>query len=275
MPYVKGGTSQGNSGLPEVQDVYRSSNVFVNNVPVALWDQPGPTSAIVDGIYIPDNPYQYSYVKSMLDDIGDNSPHDDPDSEVVSYPPSTGSSPAEGTPTESTAPIGNAQGVQISCGNLSVPVNYNESLSKNFTVKSLTVGCLFAHNIVSQNGLSEADILCNLKGLAENILEPLKEKYPGFRINSGFRKGAGNSQHNKGMACDLQWPGLTPAGYMPIAEWIKGNLPFDQLIFEHGNTIWLHVSYNRTAPSSQRKQVLTYYPKNSPQYKSGLTNYYA
>ena len=36
MPYVKGGTTQGNSGLPEVKDVFKSPNVFVNGVPVAL-----------------------------------------------------------------------------------------------------------------------------------------------------------------------------------------------------------------------------------------------
>lgn len=45
MPYVPGGTSQGNSGRVEVVDVYRSGNVFVNNVPVALWLSPGLTGA--------------------------------------------------------------------------------------------------------------------------------------------------------------------------------------------------------------------------------------
>lgn len=45
MPYVPGGTSQGNSGLAEVQDVYRSPNVFVNNVPVALWLEAQPGAA--------------------------------------------------------------------------------------------------------------------------------------------------------------------------------------------------------------------------------------
>jgi hypothetical protein len=105
-------------------------------------------------------------------------------------------------------------------------------------------------------------------------LEPLRAKYPGLRINSGFRKGAGTSQHNKGMAVDIQWAGLSPAGYSPIAQWVTENLPVDQLIFEHGNSIWLHISYNRGL-SKQRGQLLTYYPKDTPQYKPGLTNYYA
>lgn len=48
MPYVPGGTSQGDSGLAEVADVYHSPTVFVNNVPVALWleAQPGAVGAM-------------------------------------------------------------------------------------------------------------------------------------------------------------------------------------------------------------------------------------
>lgn len=48
MPYVPGGTSQGESGLAEVADVYHSPNVFVNNVPVALWlaAQPGSVPSL-------------------------------------------------------------------------------------------------------------------------------------------------------------------------------------------------------------------------------------
>ena len=45
MPYVQGGTSQGNSGAPEVQDVYHSPSVFANNVPIALWQTPGQSAA--------------------------------------------------------------------------------------------------------------------------------------------------------------------------------------------------------------------------------------
>ena len=46
MPYVPGGTSQGNSGLVEVADVYHSENVFANSVPVALWLAPGATGSL-------------------------------------------------------------------------------------------------------------------------------------------------------------------------------------------------------------------------------------
>lgn len=45
MPYVPGGTSQGDSGQVEVRDVYASNNVYINNVLVALWQPPGQSAA--------------------------------------------------------------------------------------------------------------------------------------------------------------------------------------------------------------------------------------
>jgi len=42
MPYVKGAVVH---GVTHVADVYRSSNVYVNNVPVALWLEPGSSAA--------------------------------------------------------------------------------------------------------------------------------------------------------------------------------------------------------------------------------------
>lgn len=43
MPYVPGA---GAHGVVHVADVYRSGNVFVNSVPVALWLAPGATAAV-------------------------------------------------------------------------------------------------------------------------------------------------------------------------------------------------------------------------------------
>jgi hypothetical protein len=76
------------------------------------------------------------------------------------------------------------------------------------------------------------------------------------------------------MSIDVQWPGKPPRDYTEIGQWVAANLPFDQLIFEHGNSIWLHISYDRSK-TTQRNQKLTYYTKAQPNYKPGLTNYYA
>ena len=43
MPYVRGGTSQGDSNQPEIIDVYHSNNVYANSVAIALWQPPGAT----------------------------------------------------------------------------------------------------------------------------------------------------------------------------------------------------------------------------------------
>lgn len=240
-------------------------NVFAN--------EPGE---IIENLFLPENPYQFVFAKPVLIDAGSNAPNDDPESNVIDYGTTdTPPVPVDESKPADTTPASVDQGKPIECGNYKVdPIDYGQSLSANFTIRNLSIGAVFAHNIVPQNGLSVSDIICNLKGLAENILEPLRVRYPGFRINSGFRKGTGTSQHNKGMACDLQWANFSPADYTPVAEWMRANLPFDQLIFEHGNSIWIHVSYNRTA-GKQRGAILTYYPKVSPNYKPGLTNYYA
>jgi hypothetical protein len=113
------------------------------------------------------------------------------------------------------------------------------------------------------------EIICNLKSLAVNIVEPLLEAYPGFmvpaegkslkRINSAFRNynsAKDVSQHPLGQAIDVQWfpggswkgPNYSTEKYMEIANWILKNLPVDQLIYEHTNTygnVWLHISHSR------------------------------
>lgn len=302
MPFIPGGSG--------IQDVFNSGNVFANKVPVALHLPPDVAGVFIDGIFLPDDPYQPFHAAKLLAEAGSNAPHDDPDSEVVDYgdnpaatdrlsPPEFKTDPGLGVNSTATAAAAAGEvtvtsvleipeklpleveggtrnrGAVTVCGTYATdPVPYNQPLSANYTVKSLSIGALFAHNIVAQNGLTTADIVCNLKGLAENILEPLNREYPGVRVNSAFRKGRGGSQHLKGQAVDVQWPGLKPSDYTERALWIRANLPYDQLIFEHGNSIWLHISYNR-AIARQRNALLTYYPRIQPQYKPGLTNHYA
>jgi uncharacterized protein YcbK (DUF882 family) len=268
MPYVKGAFVH---GVSHIADVFKSNNVYANNVPVALWDQPGPTSAVIGGVYISDNPFQFTFVETLVNEAGANAHNDDGEGTDIPGIPDNSLESTTSTSVATSTAVN--QGVAVD-GVFTDTVDYNQKLSTNFAVKDLSVNTIFPHNIVAQNGLSIPDILQNMQAVAVNILEPLRAQYPGLRINSAFRKGAGTSQHNKGQAVDIQWPGLSPAGYTPIAQWITANLPVDQLIFEHGNSIWLHISYNRTL-SNQRGQLLTYYPKESPQYKPGLTNRYA
>ena len=119
----------------------------------------------------------------------------------------------------------------------------------------------------------------NIKKLCEAIFEPLRE-WAGvpIKISSGYRSealnraigGSNTSQHcaKNGAALDLDNDGSTVTNKM-IFEYIRKNLPFDQLIFEFGtdsNPDWVHVSYNE---GKNRKQVLRAYKQgNKTVYKN-------
>jgi len=108
----------------------------------------------------------------------------------------------------------------------------------------------------------------SLKKLAENIFEPIRNHFAKpIKVSSGYRSEALNkatpgssatSQHAKGEALDLDQDGM-PTGVTNkmVFDYIKGNLNFDQLIWEYGtseNPDWVHVSYSPSG--NQRKQVL-------------------
>lgn len=124
-------------------------------------------------------------------------------------------------------------------------VDYDFKLSDNFKLRECTIDCIFPHTVKSSPAGEPEDIITNLSALAKNVLEPLRAKYPGFRINSGFRSYTkGRSQHEKGQAVDIQWPGASYDTYWERAKWVKDNLPFDQFIYEFGNSVWFHLSWN-------------------------------
>ena len=294
MPYRPGSGPQKDSNLISVQDVYRSDNVFINNVRAAVHN---PPFTLEGGVSIPVDIYVYDqfHADPVLESAGLNAPLDDENafaggsfdaSEV--YPNAATDLPeeVEGLP-EDVPPERVSTGIAVECGDFNIDgaerlpgdpaFDYDQNLTANYTVRDFTVGAVFPHRIAPQRGLSVQDILCNLQELAVNIVEPLEKEYPGFNINSGFRRdrsSSATSQHGVGQAIDVQWPGKPPGDYNEIAVWVVNNLPFDQLIFEHGNSIWLHISYNPNL-ETQRNEILTYYPRETPNYTAGLRNFYA
>lgn len=119
----------------------------------------------------------------------------------------------------------------------------------------------------------------NLKRLAENVLQPVRNAYgKGVKVNSGFRHpdvnaavgGSRTSDHCKGMAADIEIPGIANA---ELAEWIGKNLEFTQLILEFytpgiPDSGWVHVSYD---PNNLKKQVMTAMKENGKTvYKAGI-----
>ena len=170
-----------------------------------------------------------------------------------------------------SAVSGDSQGVAIECG---TGLDYEQSLSPNFKIRSLSLDVTFPHKIKAQAGLSVEDIVCNLKSVAENILEPLITQFPNYQLNSAFRgkpslPGGKVSQHEKGEAIDVQFKGLKPTDYLKVSEWVIKNLPFDQIIFEHGKSIWLHISHKRGG--GNRKAQLTML---NGKYEPGINSSY-
>jgi hypothetical protein len=97
-------------------------------------------------------------------------------------------------------------------------------------------------------------LLGNMKELAEQVFEPLREWVGGpIRINSFYRSkvlnkaigGSTTSQHCKGQAIDIDDTSCKKTNAEMYA-WIKEHLNFDQMIWEFGtddNPNWVHISY--------------------------------
>jgi uncharacterized Zn-binding protein involved in type VI secretion len=256
--------------------------VLANNLQVGRIGDPiacgstcatGSPNVISGGISSsPINSYSIEAVRPLISRAGRVAPFDEPVYTFIppEYPADVEPSPVPVPVPDETEPEKEIPPEIPSCGDFT-EVDYDAYLSQNFQVRSLSISALFAHSIKSQCGFTDLEILCNLKALCENVLEPIWSAYPNFRINSGFRSATRcRSQHEKGMAADLQWPGIGNKEYLRRSEWIRDNILFDQEIMEHGNSIWVHVSYNRL--SSQRRSVLTMYRQS---YTPGLTLHYA
>lgn len=277
MPYKQAPVPQADFEFPGVEDVFHATNVYANGVLVALWEPPatagGGAGAVVDGVFIFSNPE--SGATELIEAEGAHAPVDDAvegGGDPFDGATSPGGQQGEiGDPSaaDNSPPGAAPPPLSVGCQDIS-GVNYDYRLSPNYALRDFSTRAYFKHNIQAQGGRSTSQIICNLKALSTNITERLRAQYPGFRINSGFRRGGGGSQHERGMAMDVQWPGKAPRDYLPIAQWCKNNLNYDQLIFEHGNSIWIHLSYDREK-STQRRQVLTYY---RGRYSSGLKLYY-
>ena len=116
---------------------------------------------------------------------------------------------------------------------------------------------------VRGNNTPEATAVDNLIALVDRVLDPLRERYgKPIRVTSGYRSkevnervgGAPTSQHTKGEAVDFVCEDMRVA-----FEIIREHLPFDQLIWEKGDSRqpqWIHVSFRKSGKN--RGEVLRY-----------------
>ena len=136
-------------------------------------------------------------------------------------------------------------------------------LTANFSLAEMVKSdTALRHDI---DNIPDDEQLANMVALCENVLQRVRDHYGmGVKVNSGFRHptvnakvgGSKTSDHCKGMAADIEIPGVANAD---LAKWIVDNMNFRQVILEFytpgvPDSGWVHVSYN---PADNKKQILT------------------
>jgi len=152
----------------------------------------------------------------------------------------------------------------------------NMKLSPNFSLSELTKSdTALRHGI---DNTPDEEAINNLTILANEVLQKVREQFGPTKVNSGFRHpnvnaavgGSTTSDHCKGMAADIEVPGVPNAD---LAKWIVDNCDFRQVILEFytpgiPDSGWVHVAYNI---DDNKKQVLTAMKENGKTvYKAGL-----
>jgi uncharacterized protein YcbK (DUF882 family) len=134
-------------------------------------------------------------------------------------------------------------------------MNHNIAMTKNFSLAELT-----KTNTGLPNALPK-HLEGNLRALAENVLQPVRDALGAIEVTSAYRSPAVNkavggsktSQHVQAQAADLKYSG----GNDVLLEWLLENVEYDQIINEYpdanGVPSWVHVSYSE---GKNRKQKL-------------------
>ena len=140
----------------------------------------------------------------------------------------------------------------------------NTPITMHFTIEEL-----YASATAKAKGINNkpnVQQIINLVYLTAYVLEPLRVAMnEPIKIGSGFRcqalnkavGGVYNSQHLKGQAVDLCIDGDMKKGKKWF-DYIRKNLPFDQLIWEHNSkgSYWVHVSYVYPDFGRNRRKVI-------------------
>ena len=131
-------------------------------------------------------------------------------------------------------------------------------LSKYYNLGQLSSrAAVVRDKVTSQRGISTPQLVCNLKNLAVNCLDKIKEKYPDMFVTNAFRIDqsgrSATSDHGAGMAADLQFSKAAASDYYGIALWIKENIPYKQLLLEYGGGArnpWIHIAFDAKGASA-------------------------
>lgn len=271
-------------------DVWFSPDVFVNKAQVALWQPPWPREEVLlpslgpitigDDIAAEGTAISEAESKTYLNNLVKRG--DITQEQAVEI---LGSKSTPNDASNNNVPVSVPTPITSDTGGVEKLTEFplNLPLSRYYTLGQLTQKpwVTYAYDIPTGgiNGLTRGQIVGNLKLLAVNTLDKIKDKFPNMIITNTFRAAVGRSQHGRGMAADLQFTGVPKSQYYDIAIWIRDNIPFDQLLLEfaissQGKTCWIHISYTdpRRAFGTECK-VGTLVAPTTWINRNGLTNY--
>lgn len=148
----------------------------------------------------------------------------------------------------------------VGCNEFTDSTPANTRISRYYTLASLSSSTVYTrYQIVPNLGLSKAQIMCNLKHLAVNSLDPIRAWDSKVKIGSGFRSNS-RTDHGRGSAVDLYFykPGSSTrksvSELTQVARHIiyELKIPFTQLLLESsGNgTGWIHIANRRSGQRS-------------------------
>ena len=168
-------------------------------------------------------------------------------------------------------------------------------ISQNFSLQELVYSPTALHAGIDQEEHLDTNAIARITALTLKVLQPVRDQFGPTKINSCFRSeplntligGSSKSQHccsGTSAAADIEIFSEEISN-LQLAEWIRDNLEFDQLILENydperiskitgkpegPNSGWVHVSYSSIGEN--RKEVLRMVKKNGKaKYYPGLT----
>lgn len=191
---------------------------------------------------------------------------------------------------DDTAPPPPPAVLPTDCAGITDAIGDTFLLSANFQLGDLSTWTECAKRkpadsgpVVANMGLSRAQIICNLRGLATNCLEPLAAQYgrKNLVINSAFRNAQGGSQHNIGEAADIRLfkngRMASNAELLEVAKWVRDHLPYYQVLLEYlsPNGPWLHIGYRKgqRKPDASACSCVVYDANRKQQFIPGLRLY--
>ena len=259
------------------QDVWYSPDVYVNQVPVALWQPPQNriASEAILAKYLPSieaedlqfqsdptqaNNQAAAFSQQMVQkglitqQEFDNMKNAAPNGSEASQ------APASDRKTEITS--NNTDGAEFQ---KSFPPTYR--MGQNFSLGQLVSSAYgnpdhwYANELIGTRGtggLSPGQLVANGKLLTANCLDAIKTQFPDMSVMSTIRAATNTSQHGKFQACDFTRTAGFRTNY-DTAIWIlNSKIPYDQLILEYGyGGSWVHISYANPPTKSGASKVLT------------------